>query len=125
MNQRTFLRTLRRLCLGLMVCAGIYLYQRFEGCLAPGVAGGPVQRVLVDRYAQPGVLGERLLYANHAGILTQGWLVRSSGNDLTLAPDPFIEPPHGGLKVDRSRIRGRVILVLGAAEVPLPTHGME
>ncbi len=125
MTRKAFLVLARRALLVVMLGCGSYLYLRFDGSLAPGIAGGPVQRVLVDRWARPGVVGERLLYRDRAGLLAQGWTVRQSGAKLILAPAPFIEVPLSGLEVGVDRIRGRVILVLGAAEVPLRSDGLE
>lgn len=125
MKRRVFLLTLRRISLGAMVCAGLYLYQRFDITLAPGVGGGPVQRVVLDRWGQAEQPGARVLYANQAGLITQGWLVRLAEGDLILAPEPFIDLPEHGDRVAQARIRGQVILVLGAADVPLAPDGVE
>jgi hypothetical protein len=125
MSRARLLVLVRRVLWIVMIGCGFYLFLRFDGSLAPGVAGGPIQRVLVDRWAQPGIVGERLLYRDRAGLLAQGWTVRQSGANLILAPAPFIEAPQGGQEVGVDRIRGRVILVLGAAEVPLRSDGLE
>jgi len=124
-NRRLLQKRLRRVCLLVMLLSGLYVYQRFEGAVVPGVGGGPLQRVLVDRWATPDSQGERLLYGDRAGLLTQGWLIRVEGSELILAPAPFIDPPQVGQRVHRGRILGGVILVLGAAKVPLRSHGME
>lgn len=118
MNRRLLQKRLRRVCLLFMLLSGFYIYQRFEGAVVIGVAGGPLQRVLVDRWATPGSQGQRLLYGDRAGLLTQGWLIRVEESELILAPAPFIDPPQAGQRVHRDRILGGVILVLGAAKVP-------